>query len=448
MSATTSRSVHNFSLRAANKDLLLRVQIRYYQMVPEGNLMEEIDRRRFLKLSGTAAGLLPLAGVQAATQRSSALDSVQPDPEIRHYATLGRTGIRLSDISFGSSRLRSGQEDLVKHALDRGVNYFDTADSYTRGSSERVLGNVLRGVRDKVSIVSKTQAWDDDKTSIMQALEGSLRRLQTDYIDVYFNHAVNNLSRLQNPEWFEFAELAKRQGKIRFTGISGHAGRLTECLDYAIENDLCDVLLVAYNFGQDPEFYAALTRSFDRIAIHPDLPQMLAKAKSKNIGVVAMKTLMGARLNDMRPYEQAGHTFSQAAFRWTLSDANVDALIVSMTNTRDIDEYLAASGASDLAHGDLEILQRYAKLNGTTFCRQACNDCAGACPYDVPIADVLRTRMYAVDYQDLEFAREEYHALAVNANACLGCSGEPCRSACSYGLTIDQLCAATHRILA
>ena len=367
---------------------------------------------------------------------------------IRSYPTLGRTGIRLSDISFGTSRLRKGQEDLVHHALERGVNYFDTADSYTRGQSERVLGNALREVRDDVFIVSKTQAWNDDRNSIMQALEGSLRRLQTDYIDVYFNHAVNNLSRLQNPEWYEFVELAKRQGKIRFTGISGHAGRLTECLDHVIDGDLCDVVLVAYNFGQDPEFYAGLTRSFDLIAKHPDLPQMLAKAKQKGIGVVAMKTLMGARLNDMRAYENAGSTFSQAAFRWTLSNTNVDALVVSMTSRQDIDEYLAASGARKLAHGDLDLLQGYAKLNSTTFCRQACNDCEGACPYGVPIADVLRTRMYAVDYKDVEFARAEYEALSVNAAACLNCSGEPCRNACSYGLAIDSLCAPTHRILA
>lgn len=410
--------------------------------------MKDFDRRRFLTLTGNAAGFLPLAGLHAANRNSRAANVNPAQSAIRNYPTLGRTGIRLSDISFGTSRLRSGQEDLVRHALERGVNYFDTADSYTRGQSERVLGNALREVRDDVFIASKTQAWNDDRKSIMQALEGSLQRLQTDYIDVYFNHAVNSLARLQNPEWYEFVELAKRQGKIRFTGISGHAGRLTQCLEYAIEGDLCDVVLVAYNFGQDPAFYAGLTRSFDRIARHPDLPQMLAQANAKGIGVVAMKTLMGARLNDMRPYENAGNTFSQAAFRWTLSNANVDALVVSMTSKRDIDEYLAASGADELADGDLDLLQGYAKLNGTTFCRQACNDCEGACPYGVPIADVLRTRMYAVDYEDVEFARAEYQTLPVNAAACLGCSGEPCRNACSYGLAIDSLCAPTHRILA
>ena len=56
--------------------------------------------------------------------------------------------------------------------------------------------------------------------------------------------------------------------------------------------------------------------------------------------------------------------------------------------------------------------------------------------------------MYAVDYEDVEFARAEYQTLPVNAAACLGCSGEPCRNACSYGLAIDSLCAPTHRILA
>jgi predicted aldo/keto reductase-like oxidoreductase len=96
---------------------------------------------------------------------------------------------------------------------------------------------------------------------------------------------------------------------------------------------------------------------------------------------------------------------------------------------------------------DLDLLQRYAALNGATYCRQACNDCAGACPYDVPIADVLRTRMYATDYQDVAFARSEYSTLPVNASACLGCSGQPCRNACSHGLDIASLCAPTHRML-
>jgi hypothetical protein len=280
----------------------------------------------------------------------------------------------------------------------------------------------------------------------MRALEGSLTRLQTDHVDVYFNHAVNDIDRLENPEWREFVELARRQGKLRFTGLSGHAGRLVNVIDHAVANDLVDVLLVSYNFGQDPAFYESLTRSFDRIATQTGLPAALSRAKQKDIGVVAMKTLMGARLNDMRPYENGGATFAQAAFRWTLSNPDVDGLIVSMTGESQIDEYIGASGGQ-LSTTDLNLLRRYAALNGTSYCRQACNDCEGACPYGVPIADVLRTRMYATDYQDVDFARREYAELAVNASACLSCSGAPCRNACSHGLDIAAWCAPTHRML-
>jgi len=416
-------------------------------------MSDGLNRRGLLKATG--AGLstagIGAAGIAAADTTEPVAHATADDAQarIRRYGTLGRTGLSISDISFGSSRLRSGSEDLVRHALDRGVNYFDTADSYTGGQSETVMGRALKGDRDAITLVTKTKVWaNDDRHSIMRTLEGSLKRLNTDYVDVFFNHAVNETDRLDNPEWYEFAELARRQGKIRFTGLSGHAGHLVDVIDYAVAGDLVDVLLVSYNFGQDPAFYESLTRSFNTRATQVGLPAALARAKSKDIGVVAMKTLMGARLNDMRQYEAQGATFAQAAFRWTLSNPDVDGLIVSMTGTRQIDEYLGASGAGQVSAADLSLLRQYAALNGTSYCRQACNDCSGACPYGVPIADVLRTRMYAVDYEDVEFAREEYAAIEGSAAACLSCSGEPCASACTHGLDIAAWCAPTHRMLA
>ena len=110
--------------------------------------------------------------------------------------------------------------------------------------------------------------------------------------------------------------------------MSGHAGHLTDCLDYAIDTGKFDVILCAYNFGQDPRFYQRFLGGFDLVARQPDLPRVIDKAKERSVGVVVMKTLMGARLNDMRPYERDGATFAQAAFRWVLSNPNVDGLIV------------------------------------------------------------------------------------------------------------------------
>src|SRR5215510_4188238 len=308
-----------------------------------------LSRRVVLRWGGLASlgmGLFPL--------RSRAQRPPQTRAEVRRYVPLGNTGIKMSDISFGASRLGAEEENLIRHAFDRGINYFDTAESYTGGESESTIGNALLGKRDKVYITSKVSAGATErKESLMTTLEGSLRRLRTDYVDVYFNHAVNDVRRLQNPEWYEFIERAKRQGKIRATGMSGHAGRLVECLDYAFDKGRVDVILVAHNFGQDPKFYQQFTRAFDFVARQPDLPRVLRQARAKGVGVVAMKTLMGARLNDMRPFEKGGATFAQAAFRWVLSNPDVDGLIISMTSPNRIDEYLGASGWRSAARDDL-----------------------------------------------------------------------------------------------
>ena len=173
----------------------------------------------------------------------------------------------------------------------------------------------------------------------------------------------------------------------------------------------------------------------------------MEKAKKKNIGVIAMKVLRGAKLNDMRPFEKDGATYAQAAFKWVQKMPDVDASIVSMTSSARIDEFLGASGEKALSQQDFELLEHYARLTNMSYCRHACNDCSGACPYGVEISDVLRTRMYAVDYADVSFAKDEYKLIANNANACLSCDGSPCQSACSHGIDIARLCGPTHVML-
>ncbi len=400
-----------------------------------------LDRREFLRrgaATGVGLGLLPLA---------AAAGAVPEEPRVRRRVRLGRTGLTISDVSFGSSRLR-GDERLVHHALERGIDYFDTAESYTGGRSEETLGKALAGKREKVVLVSKVKCErDSSRDELMRALEGSLRRLRTDRVEVYLNHAVNDPERLRNDEWAEFASRARAQGKIRFTGMSGHGGRLVECLDEALDRDLVDVILVAYNFGQDPAFYQRFTQRFDFVARQPDLPRVLARAKQKDVGVVAMKTLMGGRLNDLRPYEGGGATYAQAAFRWVLSGPHVDALVVSMRSVAEIDEYLGASGWRRPDVADLALLARYVERNGERQCRYGCADCAGACPQGVPIPEVLRTGMYARDQGDLELARADYARLGTDASACLSCTARPCAGACPNGLRLERLVEDAHRIV-
>jgi predicted aldo/keto reductase-like oxidoreductase len=398
-----------------------------------------LHRREFLLTS--AAATLGLAGAAAAESAPA-----EP-PRVRAYRTLGRTELKISDISFGSSRLSSGTE-LVREALDLGINYFDTAESYRRGASEETLGKALGADRARVFLASKVQCETDSTVQqLMEALEGSLRRLRTDHVDVYFNHAVNDVKRLQNPAWGEFVERAKQQGKIRYRGMSGHGGRLHECLEHALEHDLVDVILVAYNFGQDPSFYERFTASLDFVAIQPELPKLIARAKAKGVGVIAMKTLMGGRLNDLRAYETKDGTFAQAAFRWVLSNPDVDALVVSITESAELREFVSASGQSAVRTSDLELLGRYVARNGAQFCQIGCGACLPACPENVPINDVLRARMYALDYGDRALGRAEYAALGEPASACVGCAHRACLGACPNGLDIAALTGAAHALL-
>jgi hypothetical protein len=364
----------------------------------------------------------------------------------RRTRRLGRTGLLISDVSFGSSRMRD--PDLVAYAFDRGVNYFDTAESYQGGEAERAIGRALAGRRDRAVLASKVQAdAGDDRATLMRALEGSLRRLGTDWIDIYFNHAVNDVARLRNAEWSEFVARAKAQGKIRFSGMSGHGGRLIQCLDHALDHDMVDVILVAYNFGQDPAFYSRWIGGLDFVALQPELPRALEKARARDVGVVAMKTLMGARLNDLRRWESEGLTFAQAGLRWVLSDPKVDALVISMTSRAQIDEFLGASGQRGVPAAGLRLLERYLARNGSRYCRHGCDACHAACPSGVPIADVLRARMYAADYGDLALGRDAYARLGAAASACATCPA-PCTAACPHGLAVGELTRSAHDLLA
>ena len=391
-----------------------------------------MDRRRFL---GVGAGLTAgLAGLGSGGARAAAAP-----PRIRRYVTLGRTGLEVSDISFGSSR--SSDPDLVRHAVERGVTYFDTAESYRGGRAEEAIGEALRGRRERFVIASKHKAWSGEtRRSMADALEGSLRRLRTDHVDIYYNHAVNDVRRLQNPEWREFTDRAIRDGKIRFRGVSGHGSALAECLDYALDHDLADVILAAYNFAEDASFFEKMRARFHFVAPQTGLSRVLERASARGVGVVVMKTLMGARLNDMRPYEADGATFAQAAFRWVLSSPHVDGLLVSMTDAGSIDEYVAASGGGPLNAGELRLLGRYAELQGPRYCRHGCAACVESCPAGVEIAEVLRTRMYDVDYRDPLLASTDYAALgAGGAAACLTCDGAPCLGACPSGIPIADV---------
>ncbi|MFD2563853.1 aldo/keto reductase [Aquimarina rubra] len=148
-----------------------------------------------------------------------------------NYCKLGNSELKISEVSFGCMSLKEEVDNvkqLIHLAIDNGINYFDTADLYQQGQNEVMLGNALKGFRDKVIVGTKVGNqlredgngwdWNPSKKYIIQSVEESLRRLQTDYIDLYQLHGGTIDDAID--ETIEAFEQLKEEGKIRYYGIS------------------------------------------------------------------------------------------------------------------------------------------------------------------------------------------------------------------------------------
>lgn len=358
------------------------------------------------------------------------------DSQVRSYRPLGKTGVQMSDISFGCAGLDNVQ--VVRRALERGINYFDTSPDYSRTGSERTLGEGIKGhPRDKLFIVSKFCTPDGHLQrgtpvkEVIAAVEGSLNRIGTDYLDLVHIHAVDSIERLMDASLHEAFDRLREAGKVRFLGVSSHTPNLEAVMRHAVNCGRFDVIMVAYNFRN-----------------WPDLTTIFRDARARGVGVVAMKTLKGARhtvLSDFTPTER--ESFSQAAFKWVLSNPNVSGLVVTINRLSQIDEYLHASGQA-LQLGDIALLEKYDRLIAQNYCRPGCGECLSSCPYGVPVNDVFRYAMYYKNYGQQRLAMEEYRTLpaSTNASRCLGCPA-PCQQVCPFGLPIKEKMLRFHQLL-
>jgi aryl-alcohol dehydrogenase-like predicted oxidoreductase len=147
------------------------------------------------------------------------------------YKNLGKSSLHISRIGFGCMSLKPDQadfNDILYSAIDKGINYFDTADLYDKGQNEILLGKAFKGMRNQVIIASKAGNqwradgsgwdWNPRKDYILKCADESLRRLQTDYIDLYQLHGGTIQDNID--ESIEAFEILLKQGKIRYYGLS------------------------------------------------------------------------------------------------------------------------------------------------------------------------------------------------------------------------------------
>jgi aryl-alcohol dehydrogenase-like predicted oxidoreductase len=424
-------------------------------------------RRRFLAGAGSGAGAALAAMVAAGTasavralfapfsghggwseisgQISSNAGIVKTDPDpkpewqgsrVQAHRRLGRTGWEVSDVVLGTGQIRGENgEQIARLAIERGVNYFDTAPDYVRAGSEEAMGRAIRGVRDRLFIATKfctPIGHLPPGTAVggyVAAVEESLRRLGTDYVDLCHIHSCDEIDRLMDPGVHEAFDRLREQGKVRFLGFSTHTPNLEAVAATAIASGRFDVMMLAYHHG-----------------IWPKLGELISRARrEQDMGVVAMKTLKGGKHRGLAELRDPTDAYSQAALKWALANPDVSCAVISFFEPQHVDEYLHASGKA-LLPADTALLERYDRLVAGTYCAPHCGACLGSCPEGLPIDDVLRQRMYFEDYGWQQEGMRGYARLAKDASVCASCAG-PCLGSCPLGVPIPDRMRGAHELL-
>lgn len=383
---------------------------------------ENTSRRAFI-----SAGLMvPVAAATARIGHASAgLASLKPAeepggvtpgaPARLDYRILGRTGLKVTTVGFGC--MTTSDPSVVERAADIGINYFDTARGYQQGNNERMVGAAL-GVRRK-QIVLSSKSHGASKTELQEHLETSLRELKTDYLDIWYLHAKGSPSEVTD-EMIEYQQLAKKQGKIRFVGVSTHSGQ-QQLLPWMAQKGVFDVVLTGYNFTMDAGMHQAI--------------DIAARA---GIGVVGMKAMAGG-FRSIRPTDPLFPKLKRdgamlAALKWVLRNPQIATTIPGITDMDQLDENLQAM-AHPFAAGDEKVLAAHLESIKPLYCRM-CGQCDGACQQGLPVADVLRILTYADGYRQFALARERFQELpaAHRAVRCGDCAA--CTVQCPHGVQV------------
>lgn len=433
-----------------------------------------IDRRNFIKRSVSVSAGFGLMG----RDRLFGQEGKPPKTKIKEYRTLGRTGFKVSDIGFGAGDLTNAS--VLEDALDRGVNYIDTAEHYVRGNSERTIGQVIsQRERKKIFLTTKLNLMmgGGTKEKIKARFSNCLERLQTNYADCLMIHMTPTVEQVKHEDYHEAIRELKAEGKVRFSGLSNHgtehkmAGPIKDEMDKVIlaaaEDGRFDVVLFTYNF------------------IQKDMGNKILNAcKNKNMGTTLMKTNPVKFYQDMQDilerYEKKGRKIGDrflkimeeykalidkggsfikkygldgveatrdAAIQFCLGNADVHSVCPTINSFDDLETFVVLSGTR-LDPKRKAMLADYESGMGRYYCRHACGQCEESCSQGVPVNTIMRYHHYFAAQGREKYAMEKYQALSRNsADSCSNCSGGECEKACPYGVPVQGLLLLAHRTL-
>ena len=423
----------------------------------------KINRRNFLKTVG-AAGLVPAltgAGTVFGAAKSPAGPGTPPSAEpnapketqipgfplvpkrkLGKLTQLDKKGkkipVKVPVLSLGMMFNALDQQLVLRKAIQYGVTYWDTAHSYNGGNSELGVGKFLKRhpkLRKKMFIASKAS-----RTKTIQDVENrlqtSLRRMNTDYIDLYYLHDIESTERLTD-ELRDWAKGAKQRKLIRFFGFTTHRN-MTECLNFGAKLDWIDAIMTKYNFRelQNKKLNAAID------ACH-----------KAGIGLIAMKTVgKGSAAKKIETEEERklvahflkrGFTEGQAKIKVVAQDKRFSSVCVGRGNIKELDLNVAAIlDKTKLTQADMEVFTEYARATCSGYCAGCAEICSAALP-DMPyVSDIMRYLMYYNNYGEHDNARELFAQIPRRArNKLLSMDYSLAEARCPQRMPIGKLVA-------
>lgn len=435
-----------------------------------------VSRRSFLRSTGAAVAVGGVAAVPTHAKRNDGA----PEQELRvqEYRTLGRTGFEVSDIGFGGGFFSNS--NVLRVALDMGVNYIDTGEHYVNGQSERAVGRAMRN-RDRSSVFVTTKlnlsfGGGSEVEDLRRRFFQCLDRLQMDYVDCLMIHMTPRIEQIKHEPYHTVIEQLRAEGKVRFSGLSNHGTEhsvygntrdtMEDVVGAAAEDGRFDVALFVYNFLQKEQG-----------------ERVIDMCRAKNMGVTLMKTdpvNVNARVvetNEQR--RRSGREISErmqrladeydafaagaeafrrrhglesveqvrrAAIKFVLDNSGVHSVCPTINTFEALEAFVSISGQR-LTDADGSMLDSYGALLGNYYCRHACGLCEPSCPHGVPVNTVMRYNHYFEAHGREKNAMEKYARLQrENAAYCADCAGY-CEPACPHGVPARMLLASAHRNL-
>ena len=376
-----------------------------------------------------------------------------------NYRTLGKTGLKVSEIGFGGEWLERHPEDesveLIKYAGQKGINIIDCwmADPKSRD----IIGKAMEGKRKEWIVqghIGSTYQNGQyvrtrDMKYVVPAFEDILKRMKTDYIDLGMIHYVDareDWDKCMKTDFIKFVHKLHDEGVIRHIGLSTHNPRIGKL---AVETGFIDMVMFSINpaFDMRPatESVDALFEGYDNdySGIDPERAEFYRLCEEKEVGITVMKGFFGgALLNEKRSPFGIAFTPKQC-IHYALTRPGVSSVLCGYDTREQVDVAVAYETATEDEKDYASVIASapmHSYMGQCTYCGHC-----KPCPMDIDIAMVNKFYDLATTQPTVpESVKAHYEALGITAASCVGC--QSCESRCPFGVKVAERMVKTKEL--